>query len=221
MCFSAQASFTASVVLAAIGYKTLKKASTQQERLLAAIPLLFAMQQFFEGMIWINFSHFTLPDFLFKLGKNGYLFFAFLVWPIWYPLSVYVLENDPLRKKLIGSFLAMGILLCSYYVYMGVWNNDITVKVVNYRLQYNPRVDFEGFKPLYLMCIIMPIFLSSYPGLRWIGWPGLLSFVVAFYYFEYAFVSVWCFFASLISLLIYKVLADNAETQKRGEDVSA
>lgn len=221
MCFSAQASFTAAAVLAAIGYKTLKKASTKSEFFLAAIPLLFAFQQFFEGLIWVNFTFFPLGTPWLTLGKYGFLFFAFLVWPVWYPLSVFVLEQDPLRKKLVGAFLVLGTALSLYYIFMGVWHNEINVQIAHYRLQYVPKIDFEGYKPLYLMSIIMPLFLSSYPGLRWIGWPGLISFVITFYYFEYAFVSVWCFFASFISILIYKVLQDNARIQKSEEDFSA
>ena len=218
MCFSAQASFTAATVLAAIGYKTVKKASSRAEIFLAIVPLLFAIQQFCEGLIWIHFSYESLSQPLFELAKYGYLFFAFLVWPVWYPLSILMIETDPLRKKLIAAFLALGIVLAFYYIYAGFLNNHINVQIVHYRLQYIPKINFDGYIPLYLMSIIMPFFLSNYPHIRWVGWPGLISFVIATYYFEYALVSVWCFSASLISILILKVLHDNAQLQNREGD---
>jgi len=56
MCFSATASFSAGAVLRGIGALTLKAARRPCEWPFAAIPLLFAIQQLIEGMIWLTFS---------------------------------------------------------------------------------------------------------------------------------------------------------------------
>ena len=57
MCFSATASFSAGVVLIGLGTLTLRAASHPRELLLAAIPLLFGMQQVIEGAIWLTFLY--------------------------------------------------------------------------------------------------------------------------------------------------------------------
>src|SRR5690242_9093334 len=56
MCFSVGASFTASGILAVIGGFALVRAP-KYYRALAAIPLLFALQQFAEGVVWMTLTH--------------------------------------------------------------------------------------------------------------------------------------------------------------------
>ena len=59
MCFSATASFSAGALLLGIGTLTLRSAlATRQRHALpfAAIPMLFAMQQLIEGVIWLTFA---------------------------------------------------------------------------------------------------------------------------------------------------------------------
>ena len=57
MCFSATASFSAGAVLLGLGTLALKTASRPRELPFAAIPLLFAIQQLSEGVIWLTFRH--------------------------------------------------------------------------------------------------------------------------------------------------------------------
>ncbi len=52
MCFSATASFTASGILAAVGLLSIAKARTLPMRIFASTPLLFAIQQASEGVLW-------------------------------------------------------------------------------------------------------------------------------------------------------------------------
>ena len=59
MCFSATASFSAGAVLLGLGALTLKSARRPRELLYAAIPLLFAIQQLSEGVIWLTFRYET------------------------------------------------------------------------------------------------------------------------------------------------------------------
>ena len=57
MCFSATASFSAGAVLLGIGKLTVQSAHRRREMPLAAIPLLFAIQQLSEGVIWLTFRY--------------------------------------------------------------------------------------------------------------------------------------------------------------------
>ena len=53
MCFSASASFIAAAALATTGVATLRMASRPSELPFAAVPLLFGIQQFIEGLTWL------------------------------------------------------------------------------------------------------------------------------------------------------------------------
>jgi len=59
MCFSATASFSAGAVLLGLGTLTVKSAHRRRKMVLAAIPLLFAIQQLSEGVIWLTFRYDT------------------------------------------------------------------------------------------------------------------------------------------------------------------
>lgn len=98
MCFSANVSFTASIVLAIIGTCLLKKTKKQIFVPLALIPWFFAIQQASEGFVWL-----ALPEESF--ARNIFLFFAYFVWPIWVPFSVWFAEENRKRKQILGIFL--------------------------------------------------------------------------------------------------------------------
>lgn len=82
MCFSAEASFTTAAVLTTIGFAGLKINFSRSQLFLAMIPLLFAIQQFFEGVLWLGLESTTFPITILMLAKKIFLIFAFLVWPI-------------------------------------------------------------------------------------------------------------------------------------------
>ena len=56
MCFSATASLTAGTFLLGVGVMTTRMARTGGDRVYAAIPLLFAIQQLTEGVVWLSFG---------------------------------------------------------------------------------------------------------------------------------------------------------------------
>ncbi len=58
MCFSATANFVGSGVLGAVGVVTLTKVKHRRELVFAALPTLFAVHQFIEGLCgwgWMEF----------------------------------------------------------------------------------------------------------------------------------------------------------------------
>ena len=56
MCFSATASFTTALVLIPVGVYCVNKATSLQKSywLFALMPLMFGVQQFFEGVVWLG-----------------------------------------------------------------------------------------------------------------------------------------------------------------------
>ena len=78
MCFSATASFGSGTLLLAIGTVTLRMARCPAERPYAAIPLLFAIQQLVEGVVWLSFGG---PAWLNFVATQVYSFFSHVLWP--------------------------------------------------------------------------------------------------------------------------------------------
>lgn len=207
MCFSAGASFGASVVLGAVGVTTLKNVKTSEQVPFAMIPLIFAVQQAAEGMLWIGLSgtehaswrHF--PVYIF-------LIFAQLVWPVWAPFSILLLEKDALRKKILYLLLAVGAVTSLYLMYcMFVYDLKAEIQTghIHYTLDF--PLAFAGISGvLYFMPTVLPLFVSSFKRMWILGLAILSSFIITKIYFEEHLISVWCFFAALISVTVLLIL---------------
>ena len=91
MCFSATASFSAGAVLLGFGALTLTAARRPRELLFAAIPLLFAIQQLSEGVVWLTFRY-EAPQ-LNAVMTHVYSFFSHVLWPVYVPMAARTVNN--------------------------------------------------------------------------------------------------------------------------------
>ena len=107
MCFSATASFSAGALLIGIGALTLKSAKHRRELPFAAIPLLFAIQQLSEGVIWLTFRY--EAPLLNAVMTHLYSFFSHVLWPIYVPVAVLLIEPPGRRRQVLLTFVAAGI----------------------------------------------------------------------------------------------------------------
>ncbi|CDZ79980.1 hypothetical protein BN1013_00484 [Candidatus Rubidus massiliensis] len=205
MCFSSTASFTAAAIVGLVGIATIKKNNKKHMALFSSIPILFAIQQLIEGLQWEAIgdpNKENLQNFL----KYSYLFFAFVIWPIVIPVSVFLMEEVAFRKKILAWFIAIGILLSFYYVTLSLLV-PVVLSVQDYSLQYMANI--ESYKWIYCSVIILPLFISSVRNIKLLACLALTSLIVAYLVFTNTFVSVWCFFAAIITICVYKIIKDN------------
>ena len=212
MCFSAPASFAAGVGLLAIATVTNRIIRKPLLKHLLIIPLLFSAQQFTEGVVWLSLGG-TLTPVLVVPFTYFYLFCAYLLWPVWSPITSYFLERDPLRKKLILSFLAIGSLVSLSLLYMLI-NYGPQAEIINCHIYYGLALPFNlslALFCLYFIATVFPMFVSSVRGLPLLGIVFTGSFLAVYYFYTLHFISVWCFFAAIISGLVYLVVQWNNE----------
>jgi hypothetical protein len=211
MCFSAEASFGASAVLGTIAIASVAKAKTTPQRLFAIIPLLFAVQQFSEGMLWLSLKD---PDLAAWQQFFTYIFlgFAMMIWPVWIPLTVWLLEKDRKRKKKIAALLIIGSV-----VFTGIacvlWMYRVKVIPAHHHLHYEfdfptkSRTGIVIFSLLYFMATIGAPFVSSIKRMKWLGISFAASYLFAVTFYSGFVVSVWCFFAALLSIVVIWILS--------------
>jgi hypothetical protein len=203
MCFSPIASFTASAVLGAIGIATLSKIKTKEAILFAAIPLLFGIQQFSEGFLWLALLHHDGSD----VGKwliLAFGFFAGIIWPVYVPLSILLLETQWRAKQLLGCVTFLGLSFAAYVMFE-MLHVDVTAHISNSCILYDyPKLTYDFLSlPLYVIATCVPFFVSSHHQLRKLGFVNLAAFIVAYSFYNVYLISVWCFFAAIVSGLIY------------------
>lgn len=201
MCFSATASFTAGTLLSAVGVATLRAAKTRAERPFAMIPLLFGIQQLIEGVIWLTFSH----DAPLLKQTMTYLYsgFSHVLWPIYVPFAMGILEAVPWRRTAIFAFEAAGVPVGLYLLYFLV-TRPLVAEVVGSHIVYvSPHFYRIPVMAAYLAATCVSCFFSSHGFVKLFGVLALLSFIVAYVVHVTALISIWCFFAAILSLVIY------------------
>ena len=201
MCFSASASFIAGTSLSAIGVAAIGKTKTRSELPFAMIPLLFGIQQLTEGVIWLTFSH-DAP--LLKLTMTYvYSGFSHVLWPMYVPYAMGVLEAVRWRKRAIFAFEAAGVGVGLYLLY-SIVARPMVAEVIGRHIVYaSPHFHQIPVMVLYLSATCISCFFSSHWFVRLFGMLALLSFIAAYFVHVTALVSIWCFFAAILSLLIY------------------
>lgn len=206
MCFSATASFTAGITLSVLGVATLRQVPSRREVLLGTFPLLFAIQQFSEGLVWITLGQDSFNS-INSLVTYIFLFFATMIWPILCPLSIYLLETHAVKRKMslglaiIG--IAFGIYLFGFVLTHGVDSGHFSGNLL-YDLNFIPF--YEGNKYLYLIVTAFPFLWASKLRIKLFGAFVILSFGISELFYKVTFVSVWCFFAAVLSAGLYFIV---------------
>ncbi len=209
MCFSATASFGSGLILAAVGVASLKKVQTPSQLMFALFPILFSIQQFTEGFVWITLTA-TNYQHLQSIPIYTFVFFAQVFWTAWVPFSFYFLEKNTSRKKILFVFVAVGSAISLFHFYNLILF-DVTASINPYHIHY--ELDFPLrhnliMEILYILVIITPPLISSIHRAYILGILLLTSFLVSKVFFSDYIISIWCFFAALVSILVYLILRD-------------
>lgn len=201
MCFSATASFVAGAALSATGAVTLKKTKTKTEIPFAAIPLFFGIQQAIEGVVWLSFKFGA--TYLNQVATYAFMFFAYLFWPVFVPFAVWSLETDPHRKNILSALQGLGVGVSVYLLYFIV-SNPMISHIMNKSITY-PTLEHYGVlvMGLYLFATCGSCLFSSHRSINIFGSLAAVSFAASYYFYTASFVSIWCFFAASLSVMVY------------------
>lgn len=210
MCFSAGASFTSSVLLAAVGTVTLRKVHKPSQLVFAGITLFFAFQQFIEGVLWsvIPLSGY---DGLRQAATYIFLVMAEVIWPLLIPVSVILMEKDRLRRKFLYALLAVGAGVALFYL-RHIVSYPLRAEISGMHLVYQSAMQHPyGKVPtlFYLLPTLLPFFVSSLKRAYIMGLIMTLSFIVSAVFYREHLTSVWCYFAAIMSLVALYIISDS------------
>ncbi len=199
MCFSATASFAAAGALSAVGVVTLKQTKKSSAIPFASIPLLFGIQQGIEGILWLSFGYPIIQT----MATYAYSFFSLVLWPVFVPLAVYQIEPDKSRKDLLSKLAFIGFAVGLYILFFVV-TRGVSSEVVNYCIAYHPAHPYPRLTlGLYVLATCGSCLLSSHKIINIFGLVMLAALFISAWFFITNVVSVWCFFAALLSVLVY------------------
>ncbi|GAA0267689.1 hypothetical protein GCM10009127_04280 [Alteraurantiacibacter aestuarii] len=223
ICFSATASFTASAVLAVVGTVSLRQAHRfgladgqgngvgngpgnglgARNYPYAAIPLLFAAQQFIEGWLWLGLAG-TGPEYMPSVPALTvlYLMFANILWPVYVPVAVLALETSAAhRRRLIVPLLA-GIAVSLFFL-NALITQQVWAEIAGHHIDYHLPHKYDVVAVLvYAGAACLAPLMSSHPMVRLFGGLLVASMIAAAAIYLTWFASVWCFFAALLSVAV-------------------
>lgn len=206
MCFSATASFGASAILLGIGLISFKNSESKEQKFIASIPLLLSIQQIFEGILWLSISK---PSYLgwVNTATYGFLIFAQVIWPIFIPLALLFLEKEAKRKKALSYFLVLGVvqaLFMGYGLLVFPAESSISSSHIRYDMDFPAANSWYG-GVFYILATGISPFVSSIKRINLIGVIILFTYLFTRIFYEYYVISIWCYFAAMISFVILSV----------------
>ena len=221
MCFSASASFTAGAFLVPIGLYAVYAAFDLKRYhyiMFALVPFFFGIQQLIEGGVWLSLDHKLVTSL--KVFSIAFVFFSHFFWPFWIPLAAYfVAKNKRCSRAWIKAFFSLvgfivGLIGFVSFLFDG---NHIQTNMCASSLDYSIHTVWDALlgtsapKYVYIAIIILPLWISRDWAIKVFGALILVSVIITYLFYSYAFNSVWCFFSAVLSMYVIYLIRRKKE----------
>ena len=180
--------------------------------------MLFAVQQLIEGVIWLTFAE--EAAWLNAVMTYVYSFFSHVLWPVYVPVAVLLMEPAAWRRRGLIAFVAAGAAVGAYLLVVLV-AFPVVSKPTGQHIEYDsPHFYVAVTMTLYLLSTALSPLLSMHRMVVVFGALALLSFGAAYAFYATWFISVWCFFAALLSAVVYLHFGVRERERSRSADNS-
>lgn len=137
MCFSLEADLVAGAALlpVAVAVVSLREVRRVREVPFAALPLLFALHQLVEAVIWAGVEGHVSAG-VQQAAALAYLIVAFPVLPVLVPLAVLLLEPRGARLR-VAPLVVLGAVVATYFA-LAVLDGPVRVVAISTRSPTSP-----------------------------------------------------------------------------------
>jgi len=138
---------------------------------------------------------------------------ALVVWPMMMPMAILRMEENEKKKKLMEGILGAGLIISLYYAVCLV-NLNVYPRINQFHIQYIndfPKILGHVAFGIYGLVTIAPLFISSVRRVSVFGILIIISFIITGFLYKEYLTSVWCFFAALISAVVYYIIRESQE----------
>jgi hypothetical protein len=172
-----------------------------REVLFASLPLLFALHQLTEAVVWARYDGHAISQSWWQAAVWVYVGFAMVVLPTLFPLSVLLLEPQDARLR-VAPFVALGVVMSLVFA-VEIFSAPATVVEHPHALEYATGLSNGRLLSLgYVTAVIGPALLSGYRSIVVFGLINLVGLLVVAVVYVEAFASLWCVYAALTSALV-------------------
>jgi hypothetical protein len=190
------------VVLGAVGVATLSEVRRPKEVLLAAMPCLFALHEFIEGFVWLGLDGRLSQQVAHNAGA-AYVLYAQGILPFLLPFSIFLIEPTKRQRRRMLGFVILGGVLALYLLW-GLIAYPLAISEQAHSILYvNVITNTTLVAVLYVVATCGALFFSGFRDLVLLGWANLAGLLTVMLVKRYAFTSVWCAYAAVVSVIIY------------------
>jgi hypothetical protein len=202
MCFSPEADFVVGGIVVAIGVDALRHVHEPKQILCGSLPLLFGLHQVDEAFVWLGLQG-HVSEAIERVGVWTYLLFALAALPALVPLAVFTVERSDVRRRLVGALAALGIAV-GVSLGVAVFRGSVNAVIDGNHIAYDVSALRQGgqLTALYVVAACGALLLSSYRDIRLLGVLNLIAVPFLMWMTVSGFISLWCFWAAIVSVLI-------------------
>jgi hypothetical protein len=202
VCFSAEADAVVGGIIVVVGVDALRHVTTRKQVVFASLPLLFGLHQVTEAFVWWGLQGHVAHE-VERVAVWVYLLFAFSALPALVPIGVALIEQSPVRRRVIAAFgiggIAVGVEL-GFALFRGSVNVAIEGRHIAY---YVDALQYGGtWTGLYVVAACGALLACSYRDIAALGAMNLIAVPVLMSLTVGGFVSLWCFWAAIVSIVI-------------------
>lgn len=183
-----------------VGAVTIGRARSKAELPFSLIPALFGVQQLIEGALWLTFTDSATHANSFL--THSYSLFSHVLWPIYVPFAVLLIERVMWRRNLLFGLAFAGAATGMYLLYFLVTQPVVSRVAAGHILYISPHFFVIVVLAAYVLATCASSLLSSHREIRWFGVSTFVSLAAAAAFYATWFISVWCFFAAVMSVFV-------------------
>ncbi len=202
MCFSPGADAVVGGIVVVVGVDALRHVREPNQIPLASLPLLFGLHQIDEAFVWLGLQG-RVSESIGRVGVWIYVLFALAALPVLVPLAVLAVEQSAGRRRVIGALAALGI---GVGVALGValFRGSVDAAIDGHHIAYAVSALSQGreLTALYVVAACGALIASSHRDLAVLGVVNLVAVPVLMWLTVSGFISLWCFWAAIVSVVI-------------------
>jgi len=142
-----------------------------------------------------------------KVFSYVFLIFAAVIWPTVVPLAIWLLEKHPVVKKISGVLLVFGVIVSSLLAYTLIVfkvESFVSCSHIVYNIEYPDPLKHKGI--FYFTAAVGPFLISTTKRVRLLGTTIFVSYLISQFFYKDYLISVWCFFAAIISVMVLSII---------------
>ena len=185
-----------------VGVDALRHVSSPKQIALASLPLLFGLHQLSEAFVWWGLQG-HVPNWVERVTVWIWLLFAFVALPALLPIAVDLVERSKTRRRVISAFAGLGVAV-AVALAIGIARGPIGAEIEGHHVAFRVDAVSRGglLTWLYVVATCGALLACSYREIAAIGVLNLIAAPVLMWLTVSGFVSLWCFWAAIVSIVI-------------------